>query len=600
MKKLFISLILLGASANLYGADAGTVSAFAHAENLIGEGELDSAATIIDSILNIPGFETDTMYGRVMVEKSTMHYYSGNITEMARAVELARGAVDPDGDQIVNVSLWNNLAVVHNRRESPDSALACYQRALEHARRADDASWQSALECNIGALYYNLERYAVAVEYFGNAVNHATMCDDGYTELASAQLAAEAYLKLNRTKEGGAFIHKAWNLAQESGDPSLQIRCMPTLMSYYEATAQPDSADYYMELGQTLLPSVSANGSLAGGFRSAKVHLDMSRGRYADALAELKVLRNIDFAPTETSLYRQMAVCLAGLGHDREAYLHMDSALMWSDTLAARDMNRAMAEFDVRYGTMQRELENTDLRNRVLLRERMLLGGGLLLTLVLILVLILVFRHRRLKSRMALERSEQYISGMEEERRIFARELHDGVAADLLALRLNIDGGNTPENIAGMAEQLRLTVRAISHRLMPPELSNQTLGTAIAAYAKAVGGDEASGIRIEFVEADMSVAIPEMTAREVYRIFQEEMANIIKYAGPSHIDISLQSESGNVLHLTIDHDGTPGNVPCDGSGIGRRTVADRLRIINARLQRSADANMSSVNLYVPL
>ncbi len=209
MKKLFISLILLGASANLYGADAGTVSTFAHAENLIGEGELDSAATIIDSILNIPGFETDTMYGRVMVEKSTMHYYSGNITEMARAVELARGAVDPDGDQIVNVSLWNNLAVVHNRRESPDSALACYQRALEHARRADDASWQSALECNIGALYYNLERYAVAVEYFGNAVNHAAMCDDGYTELASAQLAAEAYLKLNRTEEGSAFIHKA-------------------------------------------------------------------------------------------------------------------------------------------------------------------------------------------------------------------------------------------------------------------------------------------------------------------------------------------------------------------------------------------------------
>lgn len=38
----------------------------------------------------------------------------------------------------------------------------------------------------------------------------------------------------------------------------------------------------------------------------------------------------------------------------------------------------------------------------------------------------------------------------------------------------------------------------------------------------------------------------------------------------------------------------------DGTGIGRRTMADRIRIINADLRRSADGNVSSVNLYVPL
>lgn len=593
-------MTLFCASASLYGADEATVSAFSRAEDLIGEGELEIAAAIIDSIIAIPGFETDTMYGRVMVEKSTLHFYAGDITSMSEALAIARDIVDPDGDQIVNTSLWNNLAVVYNRREYPDSALVCYQRALEHASRAGDPSWQSALECNIGMFYYNRGLFDMAVDYFGNAVEHAAMCDDGYTELASAQLISDALLKLNRTEEAGAYVRRAWVLAQESEDPSMQMRCIPALIYYFESSARPDSADYYLKLGQTLLPFVAQKGSLAGGYRSAKVRLDMSRGRYADALAELRLLRDMDFPPTEASLYRQMAFCFAELGQDRQAYLHMDSALMWSDTLAAHDMNRAMAEFDVRYGTMQRELENSSLRNSVLVRERMLLTAGLLLTLVSILVLILVFRHRRLKTRMDLERSEQYIRGMEEERRIFARELHDGVAADLLALRLNIDNGNSSERIAGMAEQLRLAVRAISHRLMPPELSNQTLGTAIAAYAKAVGGDETSGIRVEFVEADVPEKIPEMTAREIYRIFQEEMANIIKYGKPSHIDISLSSEPGNILHLTIDHDGTLMDQAYDRTGIGRRTVADRIRIINADLRRSADGNVSSVNLYVPL
>ena len=220
-----------------------------------------------------------------------------------------------------------------------------------------------------------------------------------------------------------------------------------------------------MELGRLLLPAVSAGGTLAGGYRSARVRWDIARGRYADALAGLDILRRMDFAPPGAETYRQIATCMAGLGRYREAYAYSDSAIMWTDTLAARNMTRALAEFDVQYGTMRRDLENGELRNRVLARERMMLALGLLLALAAIVVLVLVLRQRRLKAQMALERSEQYIRGMEEERRVFARELHDGVAADLLALRLNISNGHSDTaSIASMAEQLRLTVRAISHR----------------------------------------------------------------------------------------------------------------------------------------
>jgi len=601
MKKLFFALAVAGVSVGLYGADPGAVSAFSRAENYIGEGELDSASAIIDSILHIPGFEADTMYGRVMVEKATMHYYAGDIKALDEAAHKALVAVDPEGDPVLNTSLWNNLAVVYNRRERPDSALLCYRRALDYAVRAADPSWMSALECNIGMLYYNRGKYAPAAEFFGNAVDHASECDDGYTELASSQLAAMALLQLGRTDEAGKRIRHAWGLALESGDESLQLRCIPALYGYFDVAAQPDSADYYMEKGAGLLRSVSSGGTLAGGYRSAKVRWDMSRGRYADALAELDTLRRMDFAPPGAETYRQIAACLAALGRDREAYHYMDSALMWSDTLAARNMTRAMSEFDVQYGTLRRELENGELRNRVLARERMMLTLGLLLALTAITILILMIRHRRLRERMALERSAEYIRGMEEERRTFSRELHDGVAADLLALRLNISNEHSDaENIAGMVEQLRLTVRAISHRLMPPEFSNQSLGTIIGAYARSVGGDDLSGIRVEFVEAGVPDNIPEQTAREIYRIFQEEMSNIIKHGRPSHIDISLQCESGNTLHLTIDHDGTPTPLSSDSNGIGHRTVDERLRIIGADLQRTTNGVVSSVHLIVPL
>lgn len=601
MKKLLLAITLVGASVGLYGADPAAVAAYSRAEELIGDGELDSAAVIIDSLLLIPGFETDTMYGRVMVEKATMHYYEGDINALDKASRKALAAVDPGGDPILNTSLWNNLAVVYNRRERPDSALICYRRALDYAEVSADPSWKAALECNIGMLYYNRGNFSSAAEFFCNAVDHASECDDGYTELASAQLAAMALLQLDRTEEAGKSIRRAWALALESGEESLKLRCIPALFGYFDATEQPDSADFYMKMGESLLLSVPSGGTLAGGYRSAKVRWDMSHARYADALAELDTLRRMDFAPPGAESYRQTATCLAALGRNREAYLYMDSALMWTDTLAARNMTRAMSEFDVQYGTLRRELENGLLRNSVLQRERLMLALGLLLALTIITILILVIRHRRLRERMAIERSAEYIRGMEEERRVFSRELHDGVAADLLALRLNISNGRTDyDGIAGMVEQLRLTVRAISHRLIPPELSNRSLGDVIGSYARSVGSDSPSGLRVEFVEVDVPGSIPEQTAREIYRIFQEEMSNIIKHGKPSHIDISMQHEAGDMLHLVIDYDGTPPPASSDSAGIGRRTVDERLKLINARLQRTSDGVVSTVHLIVPL
>ncbi len=189
---LLIVSIGIGATAN--SADSRTVEAFREAENLIAEGDLDRSAAIIDSILSLRGFRNDTMYARVLVEKSTIMLYSGNV-DAAKPIALEAAAkIDPDGDQIVNTSLWNNLAVAYNRQELTDSALMCYERALHHASRSGDLSWTSTLYCNLGVLYYNRLNYPMATRMFRRAVADANACDDGYTELVSAQLLTNALL----------------------------------------------------------------------------------------------------------------------------------------------------------------------------------------------------------------------------------------------------------------------------------------------------------------------------------------------------------------------------------------------------------------------
>lgn len=45
------------------------------------------------------------------------------------------------------------------------------------------------------------------------------------------------------------------------------------------------------------------------------------------------------------------------LGNPKLAYTYMDSARMWTDTLAQHNLTQQMAEFNVKYHTQEKELE---------------------------------------------------------------------------------------------------------------------------------------------------------------------------------------------------------------------------------------------------
>ena len=621
MNRRFLSplIIILLLSFPLFiasGADGRTVSSYKHAEELMADGELEEAQRIFDSIFAIPGFENDTMYGRVLVEQSTLYSYLGDREKSRLTALKAVKVLDPDGDQIVNTSLWNNLGIAYNRSDKIDSALICYERSLEHARRSGDLSWVATAELNIGVLYYNQKRYSDSKQYFINAASHSEECEDGMSQFYSLQLLSAVENELGNVDASGSAIRKAWALAIESGDPSLQLRCIPSFYGYFSKKELADSADYYMLIGDSLLPSVPQGSSTAGGFLSARVKHSMSKGHYASALGDLLTLREMSMGPPRNELYKDIAECYARTGNDKAAYRYMDSARMWTDPLSARQSAKAMAEFDVKYHAMEKEIENRSLQTNVLHKERTILIIALVLAVTVGLVIFLIERQRRMKRRMLLREREaeirsthSYIEGMEQERRYFARELHDGVAADLLALRLRLsNAGGDNQQCAEAAERLRSTVRAISHRLMPPEFKNATLEQVIGDYVKNLScdmdGQNTTFPTIDFVAAGVPEHIPSNKELEIYRIFQEEMTNILRHAHPTHIDVALSgSISPRSVSLTIDHDGT--HPPSDdtlknSSGIGMRTIAERIKLLNGHVERVVNKSVVTFTLTVPL
>ena len=215
----------------------------------------------------------------------------------------------------------------------------------------------------------------------------------------------------------------------------------------------------------------------------------------------------------------------------------------------------------------------------------------------LALITLLTLRHKKriaekkielLKQENELNSARRYIEGLEEECKYFAKELHDGIANDLLGLQMKIETsaskGNEQE-LASLVSKLRNNVRNISHELMPPEFEHLSLDQILDRYAAKL--TENTGIEVSYhpTENNASRHLPNETAYELYRIVQELTMNIVKHASASHIVISLRADNENKYTLQITDNGKNANkqqtATNNNDGIGLRTVNDRIRAINA-------------------
>lgn len=124
---------------------------------------------------------------------------------------------------------------------------------------------------------------------------------------------------------------------------------------------------------------------------------------------------------------------------------------------------------------------------------------------------------------------------------------------------------------------------------MPPEFESLSLNEILSQYARSL--TENTGIRVSYNEGSSSPtppdALPQRTAREVYRIVQEITMNVIKHTDASSIGIRLTRHTdGNILLQITDngHPIYPNRPQTEEKGIGLRTISDRAKAIRATIE----------------
>jgi signal transduction histidine kinase len=227
-----------------------------------------------------------------------------------------------------------------------------------------------------------------------------------------------------------------------------------------------------------------------------------------------------------------------------------------------------------------------------------IIGTAVMMLFIFAIVLFIIIYQRRISLKQAeivaleLENQKELMSAVivskEQEQRRIAEELHDDVGSILTAIKFSIPQLVKEEEtkvllINNISEAIQ-KVRRISNELLPSVLDELGLTTAIEALIKTLSNQN---IRFNFTvdinSEKNSKNIDKNVELAFYRILQELINNIIKYANANQVFILLKIENDNLI-LSIQDDGL-GFVPLDHieksiPSLGLKNIESRIQQIN--------------------
>lgn len=233
------------------------------------------------------------------------------------------------------------------------------------------------------------------------------------------------------------------------------------------------------------------------------------------------------------------------------------------------------------------------------------------------------YKKENLAARSELERKEKLLSQLvekliyaqEEERKRIARELHDETSQSLTSMKLGLKVIEDAKDIAKarqvageLREMLGTTleeVSALARDLRPSVLDDMGLKAALALYIDKCSTRLDGKIDFHLDGLD-GQRFPPYVETAVYRIVQEALTNVMKYARAENISVVVRYREG-VLTAIVEDDGIGfclQEILSGGAvrkGLGLFGMQERASLIGGELEiESSPGEGTTVYLNVPL
>lgn len=563
---------------------------------------------------------------------------------------------------------YSDAAFVYYDRSNLDTAAMFWERALELRSELNDRAQVASLYMKLGAVSYRKGVYADALAHqlnalrlyeelgirtgIARALNNTAAVYQNMNELDQALIYYEKAFIIheqdNEQVEMGMtlinigniyFLNKdyprakhtflrALDLLQKDAQPTNKSIVMNNLSELYTIAGNYDSAAWFTEQALKLrressdISGIISSLNMMGRIQSKRKNYSAGEKYLQEALA-LATDKNL--LSEQSRVYKTLHELYSDQGEWKKSLdAHIRFAAL-EDSMLNESTRKEVAALRIEYETEKKEqqiaVQNAELSGKEARIQRdATIMMALAITVALLLVIVILLRNRR-RRKAEIERQQNEIAlreayiratieSQEQERKRFARDLHDGIGQSISALRLCLaeiqrtKDDETKLDILGRTDQLMQEInsefRSVAFNLMPHTLIQYGLQSALSEMARrlnSMGRQEFSLNVFEFPDR-----LDELAEISLYRIVQEWTTNILKHSNATRVDIQLTGHEDELIVL-IEDDGSGFDAANlhRGTGNGWKNMRSRINLIKGTidLDTSPGRQGTTFTLRVP-
>lgn len=466
-------------------------------------------------------------------------------------------------------SSTNNLGLVFYKRKMFVEAIENYLRALKLNKLLNDDSKEVLIYTNLGNTYDELDSLSKAEFYYTQALDKANnLQNNRLVGIATLNLGA-LKMRLGEFEASESLLLKSLEIRTASNDQQGQAEILSDLASLEIKRGIPRKAIPYF------LQSIEITEQIG-----------------------LKEVTQLNYLGMSDAYEKAGDFESALKSHQR--YVAMKDEML--NEANQRSINELIAKYETEKKEQQIALQEAQIaEQQAQLQLNLIFIIALIVVVVLVVAVALLNKSRAKKQQELLLRAaelqlkeaqiESAIASQEQERKRFARDLHDGFGQFISVLNLNLKSlekgaGNREEvfeNSATVLDQMYRELKTICFNLMPETLIKQGVVNGIREFSDRIR--TTGKVAIEVDTFGMEDRLEDLHEISIYRITQEWVNNIIKYSDATKINIQLTRDESEIT-LLIEDDGTgfDQSLLTNGKGNGWKNLNSRANLIKGELE----------------
>ena len=480
---------------------------------------------------------------------------------------------------------YNLIGISSNELKNYENAIAYHKKALEYVDKYIEISsskshYRASSLNNLGYVYQNLNNHKEAVKSFQEALMEKSIAEDA-PDIYSAVVDNLAYSKfrLRDYTQLPDLFFESLRIREKNGLYSGVIVNNIHLSEFYNALNDTVKSQKYANEALQLAKSTKISGDLLGSLKQLSLVEHKNSSQYS------------------------------------KEYIKISDSLQQEERKSKDKFARIAFETD----------EITQEKDKLAEQNRNLLY--FFLATLFVGLLLFVIRTQRAKNRELLLKQQQQKVNEEiynlmitqqatiEENRVkekkrIAQELHDGVLGRLFGARLNLDSLNrfsddesitSRFNYLAELKNIEQDIREISHDL---NREKYVLINNFVAIVSNLLEEQSNSFEVDLTSSlDESIQwdkVSNAVKINLYRILQESLQNINKYANAKHISIEFKKENDQIMFKITD-DGIGFDVNTKKRGIGLQNMQSRVKECDGTFEiKSKKGKGTTTIVFVPI